>query len=88
MNPSRLDGIQYATGNRWRAVTNSSERMKQLGQSGNNTQLDVSGGESKVRGCKEQCCTGTWNVRSMNRGKLKAFKQEMARVNTDIFRNQ
>jgi len=27
---------------------------------------------------------GTWNVRSMNQGKLKVVKQEVARVNTDI----
>ena len=27
---------------------------------------------------------GTWNVRSMNQGKLKGVKQEMARVNVDI----
>ena len=27
---------------------------------------------------------GTWNVRSMNQGKLKVVKQEMARVNTGI----
>ena len=27
---------------------------------------------------------GTWNVRSMNQGKLEAVKQEMARVNIDI----
>ena len=27
---------------------------------------------------------GTWNVRSMNQGKLKVVKQEMARVNVDI----
>ena len=27
---------------------------------------------------------GTWNVRSMNQGKLKVVKQEMARVNIDI----
>ena len=27
---------------------------------------------------------GTWNVRSMNQGKLKMVKQEMARVNVDI----
>ena len=27
---------------------------------------------------------GTWNVRSMNQGKLEALKQEMARVNVDI----
>ena len=26
----------------------------------------------------------TWNVRSMNQGKLKVVKQEMARVNIDI----
>ena len=33
---------------------------------------------------KEQYCIGTWNVRSMNQGKLEVAKQEMARVNTDI----
>ena len=27
---------------------------------------------------------GTWNVRSMNQGKLEVAKQEMARVNIDI----
>ena len=26
-------------------------------------------------------CIGTWNVRSMNQGKLEVVKQEMARVN-------
>ena len=34
--------------------------------------------------CKEQYCIGTWNVRSMNQGKLEVVKQEMAKVNTDI----
>ena len=29
-------------------------------------------------------CIGTWNVRSMNQGKLEVVKQEMARVNVDI----
>ena len=29
-------------------------------------------------------CMGTWNVRSMNQGKLEVVKQEMARVNIDI----
>ena len=33
---------------------------------------------------KEQYCIGTWNVRSMNQGKLEVVKQEMARVNMDI----
>ena len=34
--------------------------------------------------CKEQYCIGTWNVRSMNQGKLEVVKQEMARMNVDI----
>ena len=46
--------------------------------------MDVSGGKSKAQCCKEQQCLGTWNVRSMNQGKLEVVKQEMARVNTDI----
>ena len=46
--------------------------------------VDVSGHESKVQCCKEQYCIGTWNVRSMNQGKLDMVKQEMARVNINI----
>ena len=42
------------------------------------------GAESKVRCYKEQCCIGTWNVRSMNQGKLDVVKQKTARVNIDI----
>ena len=38
----------------------------------------------EVQGCKEQYCIGTWNVMSMNQGKLEVVKQEMARVNIDI----
>ena len=44
----------------------------------------MTGNGSKVRCCKEQYCTGTWDVRSMNQGKLKVVKQEMARMNIDI----
>ena len=33
---------------------------------------------------KEQYCVGTWNVRSMNQGKLEVVKQEMARMNINI----
>ena len=29
-------------------------------------------------------CVWTWNVKSMNQGKLEVVKQEMARVNIDI----
>ena len=42
------------------------------------------GYRSKIRCCKEQYCIGTWNVRSMNQGKLEVVKQEMARVNVNI----
>ena len=45
---------------------------------------DVTGDRSKIQCCKEQYCIGTWNVRSMNQGKLEVVKQEMARVNVDI----
>ena len=38
----------------------------------------------KSKCCKEQYCLGTWNVRSMNQGKLGTVKQEIARVNIDI----
>ena len=46
--------------------------------------MDVSGGESKVSCCKEQYCIRTWNVRSMNQGKLDVVKQEMAKLNINI----
>ena len=46
--------------------------------------MDVTGDRSKVQSCKEQYCIGTWNVRSMNQGKLEVVKQKMARVNVDI----
>ena len=39
---------------------------------------------SEVRCRKVQYCIGTWNVRSMNQGKLEVGKEEMARVNFDI----
>ena len=42
--------------------------------------MDVTGDRS----CKEQYCIRTWNVRSMNQGKLEVVKQEMERVNIDI----
>ena len=46
--------------------------------------VDVTGDGSKVRCRKEQYCIGTWNVRSMNQGKLEVVNQEMARMNVDI----
>ena len=46
--------------------------------------VDGTGDRSKVWCCKEQYYIGTWNVRSMNQGKLEVVKQEMARVKVDI----
>ena len=46
--------------------------------------VDATGDRIKVQCCKEQYCIGTWNVRSMNQGKLGMVKQEMARVNMDV----
>ena len=46
--------------------------------------VDVTGDRSKLQCCKEQYCIGTWNVTSMNQGKLEVVKQEMARVNISI----
>ena len=61
------------------------ERMKRWSQSKNKQPVgDVTGDGSKVRCCKEQYCIGTWNVRSINQGKLEVVKQEMARVNVNI----
>ena len=48
--------------------------------------MNVIGDRSKVLCCDEQYCIGTWCVRSMNQGKLKVVKLEMARVNVDILR--
>ena len=46
--------------------------------------MDMTGDRTKVQCCQEQYCIGTWNVWSMNQGKLEVVKQEMARVNVDI----
>ena len=73
---------KYATGEELRnnSRRNEDAEPKQKQWPG----VDVSGGESQVQCCKEQYCIGTWNVRSMNQGKLEVVKQEMARVNIDI----
>ena len=78
----RSVGAQYATGEEWRNNSRKNERMKpKLKQY---PVVDVTGVRSKIRCCKEQSCIGTWNVRSMNQGKLEVVKQEMARVNVNI----
>ena len=77
----RSVGAQYATGEQWR--NNSTKNEETEPKQKQNPLVDVMGDGSKVQCCKEQYCIGTWNVRSMNQGKLEVVKQ-MARVNTDI----
>ena len=60
------------------------ERMKRQPKQKQHPAVNVTGDGSKVQCCKEQYCLGTWNVRSLNQGKLEVVKQEMARVNIDI----
>ena len=61
------------------------DRMKGWSQSKiQHPAVDGTGDRSKIRCCKEQYCIGTWNVRSMNQGKLEVVKQEMATVNINI----
>ena len=72
----------YATGEEWR--NNSRKNEETEPKQKQPPAVDVSGDGSNVRRCKEQNCIGTWNVKSMNQGKLEVVKQEMARVNFDI----
>ena len=78
----RLVGAQYATGDQWR---NNSRKNKEMEPKQKQYPVvDVTGYGSKVRCCKKNIAIGTWNVRSMNQGKLEVVKQEMANVNIDI----
>ena len=76
---SRSEGAQDATGDQWRNNSRKNEeaepKQKQC------PAVDVTSDGSKFQCCKEQYCRGTWNVRSMNQGKLKVVKKEMARMN-------
>ena len=79
---SRSVGAQYATVDQWRNHSRKKEGMEPKQRQ----HLLVGGtcGRSKIRCCREQYCIGTWNVRSMNQGKLEVVKQEMTRVNVNI----
>ena len=78
----RSVGAQHATGDQWR---NNSRKNEGMGPKQKQyPAVDVTGDRRKIRCCKEQYWVGTWNVRSMNQGKLEVVKQEMARVNVNI----
>ena len=64
----RSGGTQYATGDQWRNNSRKNEEMEPKQKQ--HPAVDVTGDGSKVQCCKEQYCIGTWNVRSMNQGKL------------------
>ena len=76
----RSVGAKYATGDQWRTNSRNEETEPKQNQ---HSIVDVTSDGSKVC-CKQQYCIGTWNVRSMNQGKLEVVRQEMARVNVDI----
>ena len=78
----RSVGAQYATGDQQRNKSRKNEGMEQKQKQ--YPVVDVTSDRSKVRCCKEQYYIGTWDVRSMNQGKLGVVKQEIARVDVDI----
>ena len=78
----KLVDAQYATGDQWRNNSRKNEGTEPKQKQ--HPVVDVTGDGSKVQCCKEQYCIGTWNVRSMNQGKLEVVKQEMARVNINV----
>ena len=82
----RSVGAQYAMGDQQRNSSRKNEEMEP--KQNQHLVVDVTGAGSKVCCCKEQNGIGTWNVRSMKQGKLKEVKQEMTRLNIEIFRNQ
>ena len=75
-------GVQYAAGEGWRNNSRKNEEMepkqKQL------QVVVVTGDGSKSDAGNSNIALRTWNVTSMNKGKLKVVKQEMARVNSGI----
>ena len=80
----RSVGAQYATRDQWRNNSRKNEGMEPKQKQ--YPVVDGTGDRSKVQCSKEQYCIGTWNVRSMNQGKLEVVKEKMARVNVDILR--
>ena len=78
----RLVGAQYATEEEWRYSSRKNEEFEPKQKQP--PVVDMTGDGSKVQCCKEQYCIGTWNVRSMNQGKLEVAKQKVTRMNINI----
>ena len=73
----RSVGAQYATGDQWRNNSRKNEGMESKQKQ--YPIVNWTGDRSRV-----QYCIGTWNVRSMNQGKLEMVKEEMTRMNIDV----
>ena len=81
----RFQGVQYATGEERRRITNSPRMYEVAGPKWiRQSVVDVSADKSKIWCHKEQYCPGTWNIRPMNQGKLDMVKEEMVRININI----
>ena len=81
----RSVGTQYPTGEKWRNNSRKNEGMEPKQKQ--HPVVDGTGDRSKIQCCKEQYCIGTWNIRSMNQGKLEVVKQAISRVNINILGN-
>ena len=79
---TRSVGARYTTGDQWRNNSRKNKGMEPKQKQ--YPAVDGTGNGSNIRCCKEQHYIKTWNVRSMNQGKLEVVKQEMARVNVDL----
>ena len=66
----RLIGAQYATEEGWRNNFRKNEETEPKQKQ--HPAVGVT--DDRVRCCKEQYCIGSWNVRSMNQGKLEVVK--------------
>ena len=82
--PSLVDA-QCATGKEWRNTSRKNEEDKPKWKQC--PVVGVIGNGSKVQCCKEHYCLRTWNIRTMNQGKLEVVKQEMESEHQH-FRNQ
>ena len=72
----RSVSAQYATGYQWRNYSRKNKETEPKQKQ--HPVVDMSEDGSKVQCCKEPYCIETWNVRSMNQGKLEVVKQEIA----------
>ena len=66
-------GAQYATGDQWRNNSRKNEGMEPKQKQ--YPVVDGTGDRNKVPCYKELYCIGTWNVRSMNQGKLEVVNK-------------